>query len=278
MLSYRHSFHAGNFADVIKHVVLVEILQHLAQKDTAFHFVDTHAGAGIFDLNSEHAAKLQEYKSGVGKLASAQWPELAAYFAAIAACNPDGGLRYYPGLPMFAMYFLRRQDRAWLYELHATDVDLLQRNIGRNRQISVKHEDGFKGLLAVLPPASRRGLVLMDPSFEVKSDFKRVVETVALAHRKFATGTYAIWYPVVERRRVEQLENAFRDTGIRNIQQFELAVAADSDLAGMTAAGMFVINPPWTLLARMSQLLPRLVAALAVSKSGSFRCGVLVDE
>ena len=278
MLSYRHSFHAGNFADVIKHVVIVEILEYLTQKDKAFEYIDTHAGAGVFSLKSDHATKLQEYSNGIGKLKAQDWPELARYFEIISSFNETGSLAYYPGSPMFARHFLRPQDRAWLFELHPADIDLLMNNIGRDRQIRVKQEDGFKGLLSLLPPLSRRGLVLIDPPYEVKTDYRQVVNTVILAHKKFSTGTYAIWYPVVDRTRIDQLEKNFVTIGIRNIQRFELAIAPDSHAGGMTSSGMIVINPPWTLMEKMSRLLPKLVSKLADDKGAFYKCDVLVDE
>ena len=203
MLSYRHSFHAGNFADVIKHVIIVEILAYLCKKDKAFDYVETHAGAGLFSLESDHAKKLHEYTNGIGKLSAEDWPELARYFEIINSFNEESStLAFYPGSPMFARDFLRAQDKAWLYELHPEDFKLLDKNISNNRQIYVKNEDGFKGLLSLLPPLSRRALVLIDPSYEVKSDYQQVVDTVVLAHKKFPTGTYAIWYPVVDRSRI----------------------------------------------------------------------------
>ncbi len=278
MLSYRHSFHAGNFADVIKHVVIVEILEYLSKKDKAFEYIDSHAGAGLFSLQSDHAEKLHEYTNGIGKLNAQDWPELALYFEIINSFNETGSFVYYPGSPLIARHFLRSQDRAWLYELHPTDFDLLKSNIGSDRQIRVKQEDGYKGLLSLLPPLSRRGLVLIDPPYEVKTDYQQVVNTVVLAHKKFSTGTYAIWYPVVDRSRIDQLEKNFIDSGIKNIQRFELAIAPDSHASGMTSSGMIVINPPWTLMKKMNQLLPKLVARLADDKDAYFKCDVLVGE
>ncbi|MDT8282109.1 MAG: 23S rRNA (adenine(2030)-N(6))-methyltransferase RlmJ [Gammaproteobacteria bacterium] len=278
MLSYRHSFHAGNFADVIKHIVIVEILQYLCQKDKAFEYIDTHAGAGLFNLDSDHATKLHEYSNGIAKLDADDWPELTPYFDIIKSFNEAGALTHYPGSPMIARHFLRSGDKAWLYELHPADVELLRNNVRENRQIRVKHEDGFKGLLSLLPPLSRRGFVLIDPPYEIKTDYQQVVNTVIQAHKKFSTGTYAIWYPVVDRTRIDQLEKNFIISGIKNIQRFELALAPDSHASGMTASGMIVINPPWTLMNTLSQLLPKLVAALADDKVASFKCDVLVAE
>lgn len=278
MLSYRHSFHAGNFADVIKHVVVVEILEHLIRKDAPFDYIDTHAGAGLYDLASEQADKLQEYTKGIGRLQAGEWPELARYFETIKAYNPTGSLNFYPGSPAIAMHFLRARDRTWLFEMHPADFAVLDRNLAGDRRVKVRHADGYQGMLALLPPVSRRGLVLVDPSYELKTDFSQVFETVAEAHKKFSTGIYAIWYPVVERKRIEQLERKFIASGIKKIQRFELAVSADSRGRGMSAAGMIVINPPWMLLEKMSQILPRLARTLAEDAGASCKCDVLVGE
>ena len=278
MLSYRHSFHAGNFADVIKHIVIVEILEYLTQKEKAFDYIDSHAGAGLFSLESDHATKLHEYHNGIAKLNSADWPELTRYFEIVSNFNESGTLAYYPGSPMIARDFLRTSDKAWLYELHPADFALLKENIGSDRQIRLKHEDGFKGLLSLLPPLSRRGLVLIDPSYEVKTDYQQVVNTIVQAHKKFATGTYAVWYPVVDRARINQLTKNFIDSGIKNIQRFELALKPDTHADGMTSSGMIVINPPWTLMKKMSQLLPKLVTTLTHDKGAFFKCEVLVGE
>ncbi len=278
MLSYRHSFHAGNFADVLKHVVLIEILEHLTKKDSAFDYIDTHAGAGLYNLHAEHAAKLGEYKKGVGKLSKTDWPELARYFEIIGEHNKPGGLIFYPGSPLIAMHFLRRQDRAWLFERHPKDFYLLDKNMAANRRIRISNDDGFKSALALLPPASRRGLVFIDPPYEVKTDYAQVPETVIKAYKKFATGIYAIWYPVVDRQYIEQLERKLVKSGIKNIQRFELGIAGDVRGSGMSATGMIVINPPWGLMGKMSLLLPRLAAALGNSDGAFSKSDILVSE
>lgn len=278
MLSYRHSFHAGNFADVIKHIVVIEILEHLVTKDSPFDYIDTHAGAGVYDLSSKHASKLQEYTQGVGKLNKAKWPELSRYFDILKKYNSSSELSHYPGSPMIAVDFLRAKDRAWLFEMHPVDAELLAKNMANDKRIKVMREDGYKGLLALLPPISRRGLILIDPSYEMKTDYDQVVDTVIKAHRKFSTGTYATWYPVVDRKRIEQLENRFKESGIKKIQRFELAIADDSRGKGMSAAGMIVINPPWKLMDKMSQLLPKLVDVLGVDDGAFYKCDVLVGE
>jgi len=278
LLSYRQSFHAGNFADVLKHIVLVAILEYLTGKEKAFEYIDSHAGAGLFDLTHGHAEKLQEYREGIGKLWGGDWPELTGYFGAIGAYNPAGRLIYYPGSPLIAMHFLRSQDRAWLFELHPADFKRLEKNTRGNRRIRVACADGHRGILAVLPPAARRGLVLIDPSYEIKSEYEQVIDTVGKAYARFCTGTYAIWYPVVDRDRVNQLEAGLVSSGIKDVQRFELGLAPDSDDRGMTASGMIVINPPWTLFDTMSLLLPKLADALGTAQMTFYKCDRLAPE
>jgi 23S rRNA (adenine2030-N6)-methyltransferase len=277
VLSYRHSFHAGNFADVIKHIILVEALEHLARKDAAFEYIDTHGGAGNFNLNSSHAQKLGEYKRGIGKLNVDDFPELATYFEVISAFNTTPKLQAYPGSPAIAGYLLRNHDKAWAYELHPKDFELLSELMARQRNFRVYQEDGLEGLVARVPPSCRRGLALIDPSFEVKSEYEDVVAAIVKAHLRFSSGTYALWYPVVDRDTNRRLEKKLTASGIKNIQLFELGIAPDTQASGMTAAGMIVINPPWQLYEKMSIVLPKLVKALA-PETGSFRCEVLVKE
>ncbi len=278
MLSYRHSFHAGNFADIIKHIVLVEILEHLVKKDKPFDYIDTHSGAGLFDLRSEHATKLAEHAKGINKLKPDEWPELSSYFEAINVHNHLHKHDYYPGSPLIAQHFLRAKDNAWLYELHPSDVILLKENTCGNRRMRVMCQDGLKGLLSLLPPISRRALVLIDPSYEIKTDYELVAKTLLTAHKKFATGIYALWYPVVDRQRIVQLENTLINSGIKNIQRFEFGLLPDSHAKGMTSSGMIVINPPWQLFEKMSHLLPKLVDKLGENDGAFFKCDILVGE
>lgn len=283
MLSYRHSFHAGNFADVLKHLVVAEILSHLVKKDKPIAYIDTHAGAGLFNLQSDDAEKLGEYRDGIAKVINKGYPEMASYLDLVKGMNKPGLLTRYPGSPLVAGHFLRRQDRGWLYELHPQDSVTLSKNIaGSNlaarKNIVVQREDGLKGFLSLLPPVSRRGLVLIDPSYEVKTEYDQVVVALEKAHKKFSTGVYALWYPVVERERIERLERRLLATGIKNIQQFELGVRPDADGQGMTSSGMIVINPPWGLLDAMKSVLPKLAKALAQEGQPVFRCQVLADE
>lgn len=277
MLSYRHGFHAGNFADVLKHIVLVELLDYLTRKDKPFEYIDTHAGAGMYRLDSPQSGKTAEYQGGIGRLSAEDFPELSRYLSLVQRANGGDRLNCYPGSPWLAQQYLREKDRAWLYEAHPADFASLERLMAADRHIRCNSGDGFKGLLAHLPPTAKRGLVLMDPPYEVKSDYQKVVESLSKAHRKFPSGVYALWYPVVERSRIETIERQLCNSGIRSIQLFELAIQADSPERGMTGSGMIVINPPWTLFGWMQQLLPKLLATLGKA-DGFYRCETLVEE
>lgn len=280
MLSYRHSYHAGNFADVLKHIVQIEILTYLTKKDKPFDYIDSHAGAGLYDLGSEHAAKLAEYSNGIEKFYTAanRWPQLSAYLHAVRSHNRTGKLGFYPGSPLIAAGFMRAKDNAWLYELHSSDFALLQKNTRNNARIHVACSDGLKGMLAHLPPLSRRALILIDPSYEIKSDYERVVKTIKQAHAKFENGIFALWYPVLNRHKITRMEAALVKSGIRDIQRFELGIKPDSVEPGMTASGMIVINPPWGLSDTMAALLPALAAELGIEGGGHFKNDILVPE
>jgi len=279
MLSYRHAFHAGNFADVLKHLTMVQLIDYLSQKDKALCCIDTHAGAGSYALNSDYALKNREFDNGIGKL----WqrndlPEaVARYVEIIRQINHNKQLNRYPGSPLIGKHLLRPQDRLVLFELHSTEVKLLTAMVKKDLRIVVRHEDGLTNALKLLPPTERRGLILIDPSYEMKTDYLQVIETLTKMYKRFATGTYALWYPVIERKRIQQMERSLRSSGIKNLQLFELALCADGERPGMTACGMIVINPPWTLKAQMEQDLPYLVATLS-DNSGFYRVAELAGE
>lgn len=287
MLSYRHAFHAGNYADVLKHMVWQQVLLHLNRKDKPYCLIDSHAGAGMYRLRSAESEKTSEYEQGIGKIWQAEdLPEVVAeYVAAVRQANDGSVLLRYPGSPWFSTQALRWDDRAWFCELHPKDFPLLEQTLTdadvHRRRVKALRADGFVELVAKLPPPEKRGAVLIDPSYEIKDDYQRVIEVIAKAHKRFATGTYVLWYPVVDRRRVRQLEQALVDTGIRNIQQFELGLESDAMNitygAGMTAAGVIVINPPWTLAGQMQEALPWLSTTLA-GRRGHWRSEVLVPE
>ncbi len=279
MLSYRHSFHAGNHADVLKHIVEVLILDALKQKDKAFVYHDTHSGAGRYDLTGDHAEKTGEYKDGVAKIwQRADLPEeVLGYIEAVKAMNSDDTLNYYPGSPRIARHCIRPQDRMVLTELHSTDYPLLQQEFERDRQVSIYNEDGFARLKASLPPKERRGLVLIDPSYEIKTDYQGVVKAIQEAHKRWATGVYAIWYPVVLRENIDLMTKGLEKLGIRKILQIELGVSPDTTERGMTASGMIVINPPWKLESQMQTVLPWLKDQLA-PEHGHYKLDWIVPE
>lgn len=279
MLSYRHSFHAGNHADVLKHTVQSLILASLKQKDKAFVYHDTHSGAGRYDLAGEHAEKTGEYKDGIGLIWQRDDVPLAMlpYIEAIRRLNENNHLRYYLGSPKLGRQLLREQDRAIFSELHSTDFPLLRQEFRGDRQVKMYKEDGFARLKASLPPKERRGLVLIDPSYELKHEYRDVVNAIEESVKRWATGTYAIWYPVVYRENVDLITRGLEKCGIRNILQIELGVAPDSLERGMTGSGMIVINPPWALEQQMQQILPWLQSVIA-PKTGHHMVRWLVAE
>jgi 23S rRNA (adenine2030-N6)-methyltransferase len=280
MLSYRHAFHAGNFADVLKHLVLIQILEHLKRKVKPFCYIDTHAGPGAYNLQSDYALKNREFDNGIAKLwQRADLPDCAAdYVSIIKRFNHAGSLKRYPGSPLIAGQIMRPNDRLSLFELHTTEIQQLSALFGKDRRVIVRHADGLSGSLGLLPPYEHRGLVLIDPSYEIKSDYGLVTEALLKMVKRFATGTYALWYPVIERSRNQRLEHAIQTSGIKNVQLFELGIQADSRTHGMTASGMIVINPPWTLANEMRQALPWLAGVLGRDGDGSYRVQSLVDE
>ena len=280
MLSYRHSFHAGNFADVLKHIILIKILEHLKKKDKPFCCIDTHAGPGEYALDDGYALKNREFENGIGKLWQRDdFPDsVANYVNFIKKFNNTDELIRYPGSPLIIKQFLRNNDRLFLYELHSTEIELLNLAVTRDRRVKLFHADGLKNVLGLLPPNEHRGMILIDPSYEIKSDYNLVIETLIQMHKRFATGTYALWYPVVERTRNKRLENAIKASGIKNVQLFELGIKTDTHEHGMTASGMIVVNPPWTLVADMQQILPWLADVLGIEGAVLYRIETLVGE
>ncbi|ENC7032041.1 23S rRNA (adenine(2030)-N(6))-methyltransferase RlmJ [Vibrio cholerae] len=279
MLSYRHSFHAGNHADVLKHIVQSLILNSLQQKEKPFVYHDTHSGVGRYDLTHEWSEKTGEYKQGIARV----WQqdnipaELDSYLDAIRQLNQGETLRYYPGSPRVARAHLREQDRMVLTELHPSDYPLLEQEFHRDRQVSIYKEDGFARLKASLPPQERRGLVLIDPPYELAKEYGDVVRAIAHSYKRWATGIYAIWYPVVNRCDIDDMLEGLQGLEIRKILQIELGVAPDTNERGMTASGMIVINPPWTLESQMQTILPFLKQAIAPA-TGHYKVEWVVPE
>jgi 23S rRNA (adenine2030-N6)-methyltransferase len=265
MLSYRHAFHAGNHADVLKHMVLVDLIGYLQQKDKPFWYIDTHAGAGVYPLDTPTALKTAEFRDGIGRL----WLQdglpapVAAYVDQVRALNRSGRLLRYPGSPQIALQLLRPSDRLHLFDLHSTDSRLLHKQYDGDRRIRVIAGDGFAGLKALLPPQPRRALVLIDPSYEDRQDYRQVVDAVDDALRRFATGMFMVWYPLLSRREAVRLPAALAALRERDWLQVELRVKAPAeDGIGMHGSGLFVFNPPWTLPGTLEGALPVLVKRL----------------
>ena len=280
MLSYRHGFHAGNFADVLKHTVLVHMLEYMTQKDKPLRIIDTHAGAGVYKLNGPQAQKNREFDNGISQLwSSEQTPAaIARLLAVVRRVNDGKQLQLYPGSPLIAQTLMRPIDRLFLHELHPADFQFLRDCMRDDKRVRVEHEDGFASLQALLPPPDRRALVLLDPSYEVKSDYQHLIKQLLQAHKRFSTGTFAIWYPVVLRARIDEMELALKKSGIKNIQLMEFGLQADNPEYGMTSSGMIVINPPWTLWGAMEETLPWLVENLSEDNAGFYRLEQLVPE
>jgi len=303
MFSYRHAFHAGNHADVLKHTVLIATLEHLLEKDAALTVVDTHAGAGLYRLDGDYADTSGEAAQGVlrllappvaaalAKKAAAPAADapladaIARYLAVIADFNPKGGAKVYPGSPFIVQHLLREHDRLKLFELHPTDSRTLDANIAQldaGRQIAVLSEDGFGSATKFLPPPSRRALVLCDPSYELKTDYGRVLDFVGEALKRFATGTYAVWYPIIPRPEAHDLPRRLKTMATKagkswlhatlTVKSSKIVTAPTGETRrpGLPASGMFLINPPYTLKAQMAAALPQLVERLGQDRNATF--------
>jgi 23S rRNA (adenine2030-N6)-methyltransferase len=274
MLSYRHGFHAGMHADVLKHVVLVYLLRYLTQKDKPLWFIDTHAGAAAYALDEGYAAKNAEYESGIGRLWTRQdLPQAVAdYVLQVRALNPDGALRRYPGSPQLALQLLRKQDRMRMFELHSTESRLLQQYFrGDAPRAMVQSGDGFAGLQAVLPPPSRRALVLVDPSYEDKGDYRQVLAALRDAQKRFRAGVYALWYPQVQRRESRQFPEMLKQLQNKDWLHVSLTVKKpEASGFGLHGSGMFVLNPPWLLPKILGEVMPYLAKVLAQDAAAGF--------
>jgi 23S rRNA (adenine2030-N6)-methyltransferase len=280
LLAYRHLFHAGNFADVLKHALLVRLLRALAEKEKPFFYLDTHAGTGRYDLRHDWAAKAREYANGIGKIRDlTDAPKaLSGYLSAVQVENPDGKLRFYPGSPRIARGLIRPGDRMVLTELNKRDCAELEAMFSGDRQVQVRCMDGYQALRAYLPPRERRGLVLLDSSFDRAGEFARITEALVDACRRWATGIYAIWYPLMEPAAMRRFERDLIATGIRRILQLEITIAPEGRTATMRGCGMLIVNPPWKLDGAARPLLAWLASALAQSGSGGSSVRWLVPE
>ena len=247
MLSYRHLYHAGNFADVFKHALLTRLLLALNAKDKPYCYLDTHAGLGVYDLAHPWAFKAREYENGISKLwERTDVPELMQpWLGAVKAENPSGRLRFYPGSPLIAKQLMRPADRMVLTELNKTDFDILRGVFHDEKRVSVQCMDAYQGLKAYLPPAERRGLVLIDSGFDRSREFDRIVKALKEAHARWATGMYAIWYPVMEPAPMRDFYGSLERSGIRKVLKIEFAIRKPTEAEFMSACGLVVVTPPW---------------------------------
>lgn len=280
MLAYRHLFHAGNFADVFKHALLTQLLMALGEKDRAYCYLDTHAGIGRYDLTHAWAQKGREYENGIGRLWSRGDipPALAPYVDAVKAENTGRKLRFYPGSPLLARRFVRRIDRIVLTELNKTDFAELKQLFARDRQVAVHLLDGYQGLKAFLPPRERRGLVLIDSSFDRAREFARIATALAEAHARWATGTYAIWYPLMAPAAMRNFERDIKNLEIRKILKLEMEIMARNVDATIPGCGMLIVNPPWRFEDEARPLLRWLWSVLSEKGVGGATVNWLVPE
>jgi 23S rRNA (adenine2030-N6)-methyltransferase len=282
-MNYRHAYHAGNFADVVKHAVLARIVEYLKLKEKAFRVIDTHAGIGLYDLSAEEAQKTGEWQDGIGRLVDATLkPEIAnllnPLLGAVHAMNPDGGLRFYPGSPLIVRHLLRKQDRLSAIELHPADAALLSERFAGDFQARVIELDGWLALGAHLPPKEKRGLVLIDPPFEQEGEFDRLVDGLVRAHRRWPGGIFALWYPLKDRAAVNRFRAGLVETGIPKVLDIRFEVRSPSPEPRLDGTGMIVVNPPYPLEAELRTLLPALKTLLAESPHAKWAVEWLAGE
>lgn len=282
-MNYRHVFHAGNFADVVKHTILTRILTYLMRKDAPFRVIDTHAGVGLYDLKGAAAEKTGEWVDGIGRLIDQDFSEpakqlLAPYLDAVRAQNPDGDLRFYPGSPLITRKMLRQQDRLMALELHPVDVEALRENFAGDFQVRVTHVDGWQALGTHLPPKEKRGLVLIDPPFEERNEFERMAQNLIKAHKRWPTGLYALWYPIKDVEDVDKFVAMLKASGIPKILKLELTIRQPSEPPRLHGTGMIVVNPPFVLEEEMRTVLPLLAEILSEEGRGRWSLDWVTGE
>jgi 23S rRNA (adenine2030-N6)-methyltransferase len=282
-MNYRHAFHAGNFADVVKHAVLTRIIMHLRDKAAAFRVIDTHAGAGQYDLTGEEASRTGEWRLGIGRLTAAppQDPQLLAllapYLDAIAAHNAGGGLRSYPGSPLLALKLLRAQDRLIACEFEPAAAAALARHLRGDRRAKAVEIDGWVALRAFIPPKERRGIVLIDPPYEDSKEDERAAQSLLSAYRKWPTGVFLLWYPIKGREAPKSLARGFGDE-VGKALRAELRIGAPSQPGGLSGTGLIVVNAPWRLADELRILLGGLAPLLAQSSGAGFSLDVIGSQ
>ncbi len=270
MLSYQHTYHAGNAADVHKHLALVCLLQHLRQKESPFTYIDTHAGRGLYDLQSEEALKTGEAQSGIHLLLETMPGDkcLQTYRDAIMAFNsPDSVIRFYPGSAALAQHFMREQDRAILMEAHPQEIAALRVNLGRDKRFALHQRDAYEGLPALVPPAIKRGLVLIDPSYEEKQEYERLAGLLQKACRRWSNAVYMLWYPLLREARHEHLLRRLGAAGYSKTLHSEFVLDPEGD--GMFGSGLFILNPPWLFGEQFSAAMAEVQKRLAVTQGAT---------
>jgi 23S rRNA (adenine2030-N6)-methyltransferase len=280
-VNYRHAYHAGSFADVVKHAALTLVIEHLKQKPTPFVVIDTHAGTGRYDLAGTEAQKTGEFHDGIARLLAATRPPevLAPYLAAVRRANGRGAEpRWYPGSPKIARALIRPIDRLVLYELHREDARLLGRAFAGDKQVEVHAKDGWAALKSDLPPPERRGAVLIDPAYEERDEFARLLRGVQVGHRRWATGVFILWYPIKDETEVATFREGLRASGMRRILVAELLRHAVKGAERLAGSGLAIVNPPWQLEAALAALLPQLLDLFGAARSGSTQIRYLVPE
>jgi 23S rRNA (adenine2030-N6)-methyltransferase len=277
-MNYRHAYHAGNFADVFKHALLMRILTYLMRKDTPLRYLETHGGIGLYDLSSEEAQKTGEWREGIARLWQAQLSGEAAQLLAPYLALTQQFEGRYPGSPMIAKSLLRAQDRLTICELHPHDERRLVKNLGRDSRVKVLAMDGYQALKAGVPPAERRGLVLIDPPFEQRDEFSTLEKAIALAHGKWANGCFAIWYPLKATPEVDAFRARMGKGDIRRVLCLEMQIDHLQSEGPLKGCGLIVINPPFALEAEARQLLPLFTSLLAQGRDAAWRISWLAGE
>lgn len=282
-MNYRHAFHAGNFADVVKHIVLARCIEHLKRKVTPFRVIDTHAGIGRYDLSDVRAERTGEWRSGIGRLLDVRLPKevnllIQPYFDAISATRAVHGPNSYPGSPEIARFLTRGEDRLILIEKHPEDRSTLARNMAFDGRAKIIEIDAWVGLNAFVPPKERRGLVLIDPPFEESGEFNHLLNSLSQAHRKWPTGIYAIWYPLKDFGAVADFTSALRDLQIPKMLKIEFRTKSPTRISSLFGCGMIVINPPWRLSEELLKILPILSDLLALDEGAGWSCEWLTES
>ncbi|CAM2995306.1 protein involved in catabolism of external DNA [Legionella steigerwaltii] len=257
MLSYQHGYHAGNFADVIKHITLTRLLNYLTHKEKPLFYLETHSGKGLYDLKNKQAEKTQEYKQGIKLI----WPERNSlpavfqdYVQVIEELNPTGALKYYPGSPFLTINKLRMQDRMYFCELHPREFEALNQLHRFNKKVHFSNADGIATMKALLPPPEKRGLIFIDPSFEIKEEYKEIPIALKHAYSRFATGVFCLWYPLVDKKLTDKLHRGMKEIKARNALRIEFSLTS-TPMEGMSGCGLWIINPPFTLAEEMKIVL-----------------------